>query len=334
MPALEIHRFTPDDADDVAAALEISNAVAAADAPWEHPWLPERFDTMLRRGWDGEPPTPYLSSVDGTPVGAALAFMSERDNRHLAWLWLWVHPDHRRRGHGSALFEHLLAEVRAAGRTSVGVDAWEGERTAAFAKRFALERRSQAVMRRQHLAEVDDATVRKLYDEAADEAHDYELVRIVGHTPPDLVEAMVALVAAINDAPTDDLDIEDEVFTPERLAAYEDASLARGDRMYRLVARHRGTGELAGHTVVVVETQRPVVADQHDTAVARAHRGHRLGMLLKAGMLLWLAEVEPQVETLDTWNAESNDHMIAVNEALGYRAMGRELQYQRSIVSG
>jgi hypothetical protein len=86
--------------------------------------------------------------------------------------------------------------------------------------------------------------------------------------------------------------------------------------------------------VVVVETQRPVVADQHDTAVARAHRGHRLGMLLKAGMLLWLAEVEPQVETLDTWNAESNDHMIAVNEALGYRAMGRELQYQRSIVSG
>ena len=48
-------------------------------------------------------------------------------------------------------------------------------------------------------------------------------------------------------------------------------------------------------------------------------------------MLLWLAEVEPQVDTVDTWNAESNDHMIAVNEALAYRVMGRALQYQKSV---
>ena len=97
------------------------------------------------------------------------------------------------------------------------------------------------------------------------------------------------------------------------------------------MARHRETGELGGHTVVAVEEQRPALADQHDTAVARAHRGHRLGLLLKAGMLLWLAEAEPQLETIDTWNAESNDHMIAVNEALGYRVMGRELQFQRDL---
>ena len=46
-------------------------------------------------------------------------------------------------------------------------------------------------------------------------------------------------------------------------------------------------------------------------------------------MMRWLAEAEPQLETLDTWNAESNDHMIGVNERLGYRVMGRELQFQR-----
>jgi hypothetical protein len=80
-----------------------------------------------------------------------------------------------------------------------------------------------------------------------------------------------------------------------------------------------------------VQEQRPTVADQHDTAVTRAHRGHRLGMLLKAGMLLWLAEAEPQLETVDTWNAESNDHMISVNEALGYRVVARELQFQTSV---
>jgi hypothetical protein len=48
-------------------------------------------------------------------------------------------------------------------------------------------------------------------------------------------------------------------------------------------------------------------------------------------MLLWLAEAEPQLETVETWNAESNDHMIAVNEQLGYRVLAREVQFQRAL---
>ena len=48
-------------------------------------------------------------------------------------------------------------------------------------------------------------------------------------------------------------------------------------------------------------------------------------------MNLWLRDVQPQLVSIDTWNAESNDHMIAVNEAIGYRIMGRELEFQKSI---
>ena len=331
MSDVQIHRFEPDDADDVLASLEIRTAATAADAPWEHPWLPARYETMLRKGWDGEAPTPYLMTVDEEPVATATLSVSEWDNRHLAWLGLAVHPDHRRRGHGSALFERLVEEARALGRTSVGTDGWESDRTLAFAARHGLQERSRAIMRRQHIAELEVGQIRRLYDEAAEAARGYELVRIAGRTPRELVEPMVELVSAINDAPTDDLEIEDEVFTAERLAAYEDTSMTNGDRFYRVVARDRETGALGGHTVVVVEDQRPVIAHQHDTAVARAHRGHRLGLFLKAGMLMWLSEVERQVETVDTWNAESNDHMIAVNEALGYRVMGRELQFQKAI---
>ena len=334
MPDLEIHRFSPDDADDVRTSLGIINAVSAADSPWEHPWLADRFQTFLERGWDGEPPVGYLASVDGHPVGNAFVFYSERDNTHLGWTWLAILPEERRKGHGSRLFEFLVEEIKAAGRTSVGTDGWESERALGFAARFGLEKKSQAIMRRQHLREIEPGHLQKLYDEAAEAARDYELVRIVGRTPEHLVDAMVELVSAINDAPTDDLDIEDEVFTPERLAAYEEATLAKNSRLYRLVARHKETGALGGHTVIAVEAQRPSIGDQHDTAVAQAHRGHRLGLLLKAGMLLWLAEAEPQLETVDTWNAESNDHMIAVNEALGYRVMGRELQFQKSLTDG
>lgn len=331
MGDVEIRRFTADDTEEVHAALAVRTAVSAADAPWEHGWLPDAYRAALRHGWDGEPATPYLMSVDGAPIGYGSVSTSERDNRHVAWLGLEVLPEHRRRGHGSRLFERLVAEAKARGRTSVGSDAWESERAYGFATRHGLERRSQAINRRQHLAEVPPGLVEKLYDEASRAAGDYELVRVAGRTPEDMLKAMVGLTAAINDAPTDDLDIEDEVMSAERHWAYETATLARGNRLYRLVARHRRTGGLAGHTVVAVEERRPALADQHDTAVARAHRGHRLGMLLKAGMLRWLAEAEPQVETVDTWNSESNDHMIAVNAALGYRVMGRELQFQRSV---
>ena len=36
--------------------------------------------------------------------------------------------------------------------------------------------------------------------------------------------------------------------------------------------------------------------------------------------LEWLATAEPQLEQVETGNAASNKHMIAVNEALGFEA--------------
>jgi GNAT superfamily N-acetyltransferase len=328
---MEIRRFTADDVDDVRAALEVVNAVSSVDSPWEPPELPEHFDAQLRHGWDGEPDVPYLGTVDGRAVAVGGLHLPQRDNLHYAWLSVDVHPEHRRRGLGTVMLGHLVELARAAGRTTAGIEGWDCEATRAFAARHGFEKKSQAVMRRQRPAEVERADLQKLYDESVRAASSYDLLRISGRTPPELLDAMVQLTAAINDAPTDDLDVEDEVFTPERLTAYEDAVLARGNRIYRVLARHRETGELGGHTVIGVDSARPAIAHQHDTAVARAHRGHRLGLLLKSAMLLWLAEVEPQVETVDTWNAESNDHMIGVNERLGYRVVARQLQFERRL---
>jgi RimJ/RimL family protein N-acetyltransferase len=124
------------------------------------------------------------------------------------------------------------------------------------------------------------------------------------------------------------MDIEYEVATEERLRAFEAAQLAMGRRMYRVVVRHTTSGELVGHTLVCVDAEHLWVGWQLDTSVLAAHRGHRLGLRLKLEMLDWLAEVEPQLRTLDTWNAASNAHMIAVNERTGFRLMGRAAAWQ------
>jgi hypothetical protein len=59
------------------------------------------------------------------------------------------------------------------------------------------------------------------------------------------------------------------------------------------------------------------------TAVARAHRGHRLGLLTKLAMLELVAAREPHLAFIETWNGEANAHMVAINETLGFRQTGR-----------
>lgn len=328
---MEITEFAPDDEAAVRRYVEVANAVRAADSPWVHPLTLHGATGKLRHHWDGEPPVPFLATEDGTPVGVAEWHVSFYDNLHLAWLTVEVHPEHRRRGHGTALFDALVDRTRSAGRTLLGADAWESDATRAFAARHKLELKSVEVNRRQLLADVDPVLVDRLHDGAAASAAAYELVRCPPRTPDDQLDAMAEMVASINDAPLDDLDLEDEVFTADRVRAYEHAYAERGYLLHRLVARHRETGELAGQTAVAVDLERPHLAQQHDTSVVRAHRGHRLGMLLKAGMLQWLREEQPQVVSIDTWNAASNRFMIGVNEELGYRVLGTALAFQRPV---
>jgi GNAT superfamily N-acetyltransferase len=328
---MEILRFGPDDTDRLKQYVDVVNAARDVDSPWQPPDTVNGAEGRFRYGWDGEVETPFLGLVDGRPVVVARFATSEYDNLHLAWVGVQVDPAHRRRGYGTEVLEALVEKVRAAGRTSIGIDGWDSESTRGFAAQHGLEAKSSAIQRRQFLNELDWAQIERLHAEALAAASAYEIVRREGRTPDDELGALAEMAGSINDAPTDDLDIEDEVFSAERMRGYEDAQLHRGRSLFRTAARHRETGELAGHSVVVVDSERPEQGEQHDTSVVASHRGHRLGLLLKADMNLWLREVQPQLAEISTWNAESNDHMVSVNEAIGYRIMGRELEFQKSL---
>jgi GNAT superfamily N-acetyltransferase len=328
---MELREFGPDDTSAVETFVEIGNACIPADAPWQHPDTPYRRAMSMRHGWDGEPGRHFLALDGVAPVGIVVVHTSSYDNLDLAWLEVKIHPADRRHGLGSSALEAAYDVCREMKRTLLGLDGWESDQTRGFAKAAGFDQKSQSINRRQHLAEVPADGIAQLMAAADEHAGDYELLRFAGRTPDELMDDVARMSDAINDAPLDDLEMEDEVYSPDRVRAYEIAQIESGFRFHRVVARHRGTGQLAGHTVVTVDTERPEIGDQHDTAVARPHRGHRLGVLLKADMVRWLADDEPQLETIDTWNAESNDHMVGVNELLGYRIMGRELEFQRRI---
>ena len=138
---------------------------------------------------------------------------------------------------------------------------------------------------------------------------------------------MVVLREAINDAPDAH---EYKAYPVERIEAYERELADREQTQYTIIARHVGSGEPCGITMLCVDETAPALAHQEDTSVVRAHRGHRLGLRLKLTMADWLNAERPDVLAVDTWNAEDNAPMITVNQALGMRVVASNSVYRRA----
>jgi GNAT superfamily N-acetyltransferase len=315
-------RVQPADAQAVAAAVDLANACREVDDPTDPETVPALYRAWLTYGWDLRPEEQYLYVPEpgGEPVGLLSVDLPVRDNLHLVWADVKVHPDRRRQGHGSVMMAEVLRRTQEARRTTVWIGgAADDPAAAAFLERFGFRYASHDARRKQQLADVDRAEVDRLRREAEPHAADYELVRLTPPLSDELMTEVAEVAESINDAPMGDLTYEREVFDLSLMKDVEAARTGRGDRLYRVVARHRRTGRLAGHTVVLTNPLRPSRGVQGDTAVAREHRGHRLGLLLKIEMMAWLAETEPQLEHIETWNQADNGYMISVNEAIGYR---------------
>jgi GNAT superfamily N-acetyltransferase len=330
---MELAWLDPVDPDrrDVDGAVALQEAARCADTPDHIPPTVSAFRANLRYGWeDNAPETAVLRDEHRRVVGLLEVWLPKWDNRHLGGIHVTVDPAFRRRGLGRRLAEDAAERVRDAGRRVLTAFTRDDEAAAALCRAVDLKPAFREVTRRQDLFDLDWAQIDREHAGAAAHAQDYELLR-VERVPDDLMPQVVDMVAAINDAPTDDLDVEDEVFSAERVRAFEDAMTARGLRWRRVIARHKTTGALAGHTNVGVAGEMPAYAWNGDTSVVRAHRGHRLGLLLKADMLHWLREEEPQLRWIVTGNAAANKHMIQINERLGYRIMEHAVGWQRTI---
>jgi RimJ/RimL family protein N-acetyltransferase len=230
------------------------------------------------------------------------------------------------------MVDEILRLTNENGRRTLWGGCWaDNTAGAAFLKKHGFTYASHDARRFQYLDQLDQDQLDQQYELARQKATDYELVRVQVPTDEDLLTQLIEVTAAINDAPMGELDFEDELFDLQRLKDFEFAAQAKGERLYRVFARHKQTGAVGGHTVMMVQPKRPTFGEQYDTAVHRDHRGHRLGILLKLEMMRWLAEVEPQIERIETWNQADNRYMIDANEAIGYRLSRIYDTYQRSL---
>jgi GNAT superfamily N-acetyltransferase len=264
---------------------------------------------------------------------SSFMFWDEEANRNLGSFWVDVRTEERRNGLGSRLLAPVLQVARANGRTLL--DAGTSTRVAAGAAFLqALGGRHVLTFRKNALDvdAVDLAMVHAWVDRAKQRAGDYRLDGWDAPCPEDRVEAFVAAQSIMNTAPTEDFSVEDEVFSVELLREREAANAARGYDQFVFAAVHEPTGEIAGYTEIVLPTKTwPTRGFQGDTGVDPRHREKGLGRWLKAAMLLRVIDERPEVRRIVTGNAGSNEPMLNINHALGFRCIDERPVFQISI---
>lgn len=284
-------------------------------------------------------------------LGTGVVVLPQQDNLTWAYVGATVRPAHRGRGVGSTILDACLALARENGRTTLMAETDhraeppEGPESLTAPTgsgrvpldeagvRFLTQRGwdLEQVARRSVLPlPLDPAVVEEQRARAALAAgDDYRTVSWDGPVPDEWVEAMAALYTEMSDAPPmGGLEYEQDQWDAARVRHHDDEHAKRGIQSWTTVAQHVPSGALVGYTTLMEVPPVRDLVHQEDTLVAAAHRGHRLGMLLKATNLQRLAAARPDARRIDTWNAEENGHMLAINVDLGFRPAGCSGEWQ------
>lgn len=314
-------------------ALTAWHQVEAASHAHDHVGLPaDPLDDRLplldsSRPDAGERTELRLGLVAGRAVGAIEIGLPTVDNLTACSIKVLVHPDARRRGHGRSLLRAALDETAALGRSRAFFEVPSpypsGPAAAGPLLRSVGARPVLVEVRR--LLDLTEPPPGAPYPPLAG----FRLVQWVDRAPEELVGDLARLVARMStDAPLGEMDWEPERWDSARYRAKEAQAQAKGRARYATAVVHENSGQVVAMTDIGVSLSDPLVAYQWDTIVDGPHRGHGLGLVVKSHNHQLLRASQPATRWVNTWNAESNVHMVRINEQLGFRPVQYWTEWQ------
>lgn len=281
------------------------------------------------------------SGADGTPLGSAfLRLFTKEGQTHLAELDVAVHPAERRQGVGTTLLDAAIDAARGERRRAVIAQAEQGSPGDAFLAARGFRQVLTLTYARLELAGIDPAHIERIAEQPRP---GYHLTRWTGVVPAELARTYAASRRAMDDMPMGDTDYGTVVWDVERVVAAAEAIAKRGDSLHTVAAVHTSTGTIVGFSELVLPgdgTDGGKEGDTNDsthdgertgqhygTAVLPEHRGHGLGLWMKAEAVRHAHGLSPDLALL-TDTAESNTPMRRVNDTLGYRPTHTAVEYQ------
>lgn len=288
--------------------------------------------TVLLAAYDDQP-ADGAEGGEGTVVGMVELQLFGEANPHLAAADLHVHPDHRRRGVGTALLAELERRVTEAGRTALLMEVFVTPGEPSPGRELAL-RHGFAVAMEEGFKACDLAATEDRWDaleaEAARHHEGYRILTWQRRVPDDLMAAYCRLQSVfLDEAPLGEMEIQAEPWDAERVRERDDRLGGAGRHQIGAVAL-AADGSPAGLCELSVAEADPAVGMQGITLVLPEHRGHRLGMALKIATQRALRSAEPRCTHVFTDNADVNVHMNAVNDQLGFVTVEHLLELQKT----
>jgi GNAT superfamily N-acetyltransferase len=283
----------------------------------------------------------FVARVDGTIVGNAFLEWSTDPGTRVSWLDLEVLPAYRGCGIGTALFDRIEGEARASGRPIAQggalheplgggerVPSATGHGSIALADpgaRFLRNRgyTLEQIHRRSilHLPVAADRLA-TLPNHPVDVPAGYRVHTWEGPVPDRWRDGVAHLLGRLRvDAPYGNLDMGDEVWDAQRVVTEDEQRMAAGRTPVVAVVEHVPTGDLVAYSGLTLPLDRSRPAQQGTTLVLREHRGHRFGLLSKAVTLRQVMTTSPETPSIVTSNAEDNQHMLRVNDRLGFEPL-------------
>ena len=294
-------------------------AVDLEDMP-DDPPTPQSMRIAEWRSYpSNEPVLRWALREDGDMAAVGVVVYDRHQNPENGFARIHVRPERRGMGHARELAGPMFQHLGEMGRSRI--DTWIKQETPGegFAEKLGMKSVYFEKRSRLWISVVDWQLMNSWIERAAERAGDYDLLYMDSPIPEEHLVAMSELTQVMNTAPREDFVEEDEIVTPERWREREESVASSGNRLHILVAVHRPTGGFAGYTQIMTQGLQPDLAWQHDTGVDPTHRNKGLGRWLKASMILRIIDEFPEVTRVDTFNAGSNEPMLNINVAMGFR---------------